>query len=220
MHPPFSAAQFFDVFRRYNEAVWPAQIALNLFGLAVAAAAWRARRHQSFAWARAAFAMLAALWLWTGVAYFLTFFTAITAGGKIFGALFVAEGFLLLMVAWRGVQLETGSAASVIAGVSILAYALLGYPAVALLAGQTYPALPTFGAPCPVTIFTFGFLSLLPASRKGLLLVIPLLWVAVSAHAVIAFHVVEDIGLPVAAIVAITVLHQRPHRSPAGHIAA
>lgn len=33
MNLPFTPEQFFEIFRQYNEAVWPAQIALNLFAL-------------------------------------------------------------------------------------------------------------------------------------------------------------------------------------------
>jgi len=51
MNLPFTSEQFFDVFRRYNEAVWPAQIALNLIGAFVAMAAWRANARRSWAWA-------------------------------------------------------------------------------------------------------------------------------------------------------------------------
>ena len=36
MNLPFTAEQFFDVFRRYNESVWPAQLALNAIALITA----------------------------------------------------------------------------------------------------------------------------------------------------------------------------------------
>ena len=85
MHPPFSAEQFFDVFRRYNETVWPAQIALNAVGLIAAAAAWRANARRSWRPARVAIALLAALWLWTGIVYFKMFFVTVTRAGEVFG---------------------------------------------------------------------------------------------------------------------------------------
>ena len=50
MDLPFTAEQFFDVFRRYNESVWPAQLALNGIALITAAAAYRgpsSREHSS-----------------------------------------------------------------------------------------------------------------------------------------------------------------------------
>lgn len=70
MNLPFTAAQFFDVFRRYNEGVWPAQLALNAVALVAAGAAYRANARRSWRWARAAIVCLAALWLWTGIVYF------------------------------------------------------------------------------------------------------------------------------------------------------
>ncbi len=36
---PFTAEQFFSVFERYNNAVWPAQVVLNLLGLGAIALA-------------------------------------------------------------------------------------------------------------------------------------------------------------------------------------
>lgn len=33
MKLPFTPEQFFEVFRQYNEAVWPTQLALNLVAL-------------------------------------------------------------------------------------------------------------------------------------------------------------------------------------------
>jgi hypothetical protein len=39
---PFTPQQFFEVFARYNAAVWPAQIGLNAVALACVALAFRA----------------------------------------------------------------------------------------------------------------------------------------------------------------------------------
>lgn len=43
-------------------------------------------------------------------------------------------------------------------GSVLIAYALIGYPATASLAGQWYPAVPTFGLPCPTPLVTLGLL--------------------------------------------------------------
>jgi hypothetical protein len=40
---PFTVEQFLDVFRRYNEQVWPAQLALLLLGVGAVVLAARAR---------------------------------------------------------------------------------------------------------------------------------------------------------------------------------
>jgi Family of unknown function (DUF6064) len=85
VHPPFSADQFFDVFRRYNDAVWPAQFLLLAIGLVAAAAAYRANARRSWRWAQVALTLLAILWLWAGVVYHKAFFTQLTEAGEIYG---------------------------------------------------------------------------------------------------------------------------------------
>src|SRR5689334_14214847 len=87
---PFTAEQFLDVFRRYNEAVWPAQWLLaGLAALGILAAARGTPRGS-----RVACAVLAALWAWTGLAYHVAFFRAVNPVAVVFGALFVVQGAL------------------------------------------------------------------------------------------------------------------------------
>lgn len=213
MHLPFTADQFFDVFRRYNEAVWPAQIALPIVALMAAGAAYRANARRSRTWARAAVVLLAGLWLWTGIVYFKMFFATITPAGQIFGSFFIAEAAVLLLCAWEmGPRLEPATPGSLAVSRFILVYALLLYPVAGIAAGQQYPALPTFGAPCPLTIFTFGFLAIFPSSISRVAIAVPVLWVAISSYAAFGFGVYEDFGLPAAAIAAIVVMHQETRR--------
>ena len=220
MQPPFTADQFFDVFRRYNEAVWPAQVALNVIGALAAAAAYRANARRSRTWARVAIVLLAGLWLWTGIVYFKMFFATITPAGQVFGSFFIAEAAVLLLCAWElGPRLEPASRASLVVSGFILVYALLLYPIAGIAAGQHYPALPTFGAPCPLTIFTFGFLAIFPSSISRVAIAVPVLWVAISSYAAFGFGVYEDFGLLAAAIAAIVVMVQEPRRLSVAHAA-
>jgi hypothetical protein len=219
MHPPFTADQFFDVFRRYNEAVWPAQVALNVIGVLAAAAAYRANARRSRTWARVAIVLLAALWLWTGIVYFKMFFVAITPAAQVFGSFFIAEAALLLICAWEIGPLERASRASLAVGGFIIVYALLVYPIVGMATGQAYPAFPTFGATCPITIFTFGVLCAFPSSVSRVAIAVPLLWVAISSYAAFGFSVYEDFGLLAAAIAAIVVMHQETLRSHVAPVA-
>ena len=213
MQPPFTADQFFDVFRCYNEAVWPAQVALNVIGVLAAAAAYRANARRSPTWARVAIVLLAALWLWTGIVYFKMFFVAITPAAQVFGSFFIAEAALLLISAWEIGPLEQASRTSLAVAGFIIVYALLVYPIVGMATGQAYPAFPTFGAPCPVTIFTFGLLALFPSNISRVAIAVPVLWVAISSYAAFGFSVYEDFGLLAAAIAAIVVMHQETRRS-------
>lgn len=212
MNLPFTSEQFFGVFRSYNEAVWPAQIALNLIGAFVAVAAWRANARRSWAWARAALIFLATLWLWTGIVYFKMFFASITPAGQIFGSLFIAQGGLLLIAAWQDSDsFEPATRPYITVAAAIIAYALLLYPLIGIAFGQRYPALPTFGAPCPMVVLTFGVFCLLPANTPRFAVAIPVLWALISSYAAFGFGVHEDLGLIAAAIAALAVIHHATH---------
>jgi hypothetical protein len=80
---------------------------------------------------------------------------------------------------------------------------LVVYPIWASLAGHPYPELPTFGLPCPTTIFTIGVLSLASSARLRPILVAPILWSLVGSQAAFLLDVKPDLGLLVAGIAAV-----------------
>ena len=200
---PFTAEQFFGVFAAYNEAVWPAQLVLIAAAVAVLALAW-SRGAGRDRWVSG---FLALLWAWTGIAYHLVHFTEINPAARAFGALFVLQAALFL---WWGVgrgKLEYGRTRGVraTAAWAILLYAIVVYPLLGSLAGHAYMASPTFGAPCPVVIYTFGVL-LLAGTVPLWLLVVPVLWALLGSTAVLAFGVYQDLGLILSAVLALTLL--------------
>jgi hypothetical protein len=83
-------------------------------------------------------------------------------------------------------------------GAIFIIYALIIYPLVGYAFGRTYPAAPTFGAPCPMVIFSFGLLMWTSEKVAPRLLIIPVLWSFVGSSAALGFGVVEDFGLLVA----------------------
>jgi len=201
MQLPFTVEQFFGVFQTYNSAVWPAQVLL--LALALLAVVFTALRHP---WSgMAVSAILAVLWVWLGAAYHLAFFARINPVAYGFGALSIVGGILF---AWHGAirrHLEFAFAKSLRAGfgVALLAFALLGYPVWATLAGHAYPELPTFGLPCPTTIFTIGVLALASGTSLRAVLAVPILWSLVGSQAAFLLDVKPDLGLLVAGVAAI-----------------
>lgn len=215
MTTPFTAEQFFDVFRNYNTAVWPAQIALLVVGICCAAAAYRASIKSSWRWGQVALVLLSLLWLWTAFVYHRMFFVTISPAGRVFGSLFVAEAGLLLLCVWQNGSMSLPSShshAAMTVGTLLLLYALAIYPLVGSVTGHHYPAAPTFGTPCPTTIFTFGIFCLLPGSIPRFALAIPVVWAVIGSYAAFGFGVHEDLGLIVAALATIVVIHQATHR--------
>jgi hypothetical protein len=216
MRPPFSSDQFFGVFVRYNEAVWPLQILLVTAAIVLVIVALSAPRRS-----RVVVAGLAALWAYSALVYHVAFFAALTPAAWLFAALFLVEAAVL---AWHGLHTRRLHLAvpldstARIAGSALILYALVGYPALAQVAGQQYPAVPTFGVPCPTTILTLGVLMWCLRPVPWSVLVVPVAWSLIATVAALTFGVVEDFALPVAAALAVVVL-ARParHGSPGAH---
>jgi Family of unknown function (DUF6064) len=76
-------------------------------------------------------------------------------------------------------------------------------PRLASLLGQQFPATPTFGLPCPTTIFTLGVLLWLQRPAPVSLLVIPLAWSVIGTAAALQLGVGEDFGLVVAGVLTV-----------------
>ena len=211
MQLPFTVEQFFGVFEAYNSAVWPVQIVLLL--LAALAVIFVALRRS---WSGVAVsAILAVLWIWLGAAYHLAFFARINPVAYGFGALSIVGG---LVFAWHGVirrRLEFSFCKSLRAaiGTALLVFALLVYPIWGTLAGHGYPALPTFGLPCPTAIFTIGVLALASGAGLRAVLTVPILWSLVGSQAAFVLDVKPDLGLLVAGVVAVG-LFIWPARAP------
>ena len=195
MSLPFTTAQFFDVFARYNTAVRPMQIVLLALGLAAAPLAATKR-----GWRIAAF-ILAGLWAWMAVAYHAAFFTAINPVAYFFAMAFVLEAVLIVRWATDTYQeFVRPSAMQIAIACVVFAYAFVGYPLIGYLIGERYPAAPTFGVPCPTTIFTFGIFALLASSLPASLLIIPIAWAFIGAFAALNLGVPQDLGLLVATL--------------------
>lgn len=202
MELPFTIDQFIGVFASYNTAVWPAQIVLNAMAVATIVLAIKSVPQAD----RIISSILGLLWLWTGFVYHWAFFTAVNPAAYVFGILCVVQGGLFLWMAardtmqyratthWRG-QL----------GIVFFLYGLLVYPVLGYILGHVFPASPTFGAPCPTTILTFGIL-LWARDVPRYLLIIPALWSLIGSSAAFSLGVREDFGLLVAGLVGTWVL--------------
>lgn len=186
------------MFGDYNVTVWPMPVGLTALALVAIALVFVDR-----GWtARVVAAILALYWAWIAIAYHLTHFAHVNPLAYVFAAISFAGalGFL-----WRGVIGNSmrfawrGSWRSAL-GVTLLAYALVAYPAWSWLAGHRYPEIPTFGLPCPTTIFTIGILAFLSAPIPRSVFVVPLLWSAIGVQAAFLLGVPQDLGLGVAGL--------------------
>lgn len=213
MDLPFSQAQFFEVIADYNVAVWPAQFVLTLLAVAmlvlVIRGPERAGRLVSYG--------LALLWCWVALAYHLAFFWSINPAAPLFAAvsLAAAAAFVWFGGIRGGLRFGRGLSSTAILGLVVVMFALAGYPAIGEYIGHRYPASPTFGLPCPITIFTFGILLMAAPNLPKVLVVAPLAWAVVGSTAAFALGVTQDLGLVVAAAAGVYLLLRRA--LPANH---
>ena len=198
---PFTTEEFFEVFARYNAAIWPAQIGAAALGLVALILLFRSGPVAS----RVISLILAAFWLLMGIGYHLLFFTRINTLAYAFGLLFVAQAALLLVDGVIRRQIAFGAEPGWRGWLawSLIAYGLVIYPLIGLFGSHPYPMTPLFGvAPCPTTIFTLGLLLLSNASWR--LFVIPLVWSVIGGSAAVLLAVPQDYGLILAGAIAAT----------------
>jgi len=201
MDIPFTLEQFYAVFRDYNESVWPAQLFLVAIALVSITLTLRPRRWSGVGVS----AILGFLWAWIAVAYHLSFFTRISPAAYFFAAVSMAGAAVFI---WQGVirrrlQFKWLPGMRAYAGVALIVFALVVYPIWSAYAGHSYPATPTFGLPCPTTIFTIGLLAFAVPPTPRSPLVVPVLWCLIGAQAAFFLGMQPDMGLVAAAVVGI-----------------
>lgn len=204
MNLPFTTDQFLSVFEHYNQAVWPLQIVLNLWGLVAIVLAFRKN-----VWSNRVIAgILAFLWLWIGLAYHIAFFAAINPAAYAFGILTIIQGIVFLIFGVFTPRLSFRFRPDVfgITGALFILYAMIIYPLLGYALGHAYPQAPTFGLPCPTTIFTFGMLLWTDIGLPRSALIIPVVWSAVGFMAALKLGILEDTGLLVAGIVGLVLI--------------
>lgn len=204
MKTPFNVDQFLNVFREYNESVFPVQVFFYLLAITAVYLTVKGNSKSNVVVS----GILAFFWLWMGIVYHLVFFTAINKAAYLFGMLFILQGILFLIFgALRGkLSFKFNRDKYGIAGIVMIFFALVMYPIVGYFYGHMYPSSPTFGLPCPTAIFTFGVLLLTDKKCPAALLIIPSIWSIIGFSAAITLGIIEDIGLLVSGIISVLLL--------------
>ncbi|MBD3164974.1 hypothetical protein GF324_00080, partial [bacterium] len=160
---PMTTEEFLQNFVTYNEGIQPIQVLLVIMAVIAVGLVFVKTKHGD----RITGWILGLLWLWTGLVYHINYFSAINPAAYLFGAVVTLEGVALLWaVGVKGnLSFNRRNTPSAWIGFAFVAYALLIYPLLGYTVGHVYPQQPTFGAPCPTTIFTFGML--LPARGRA-----------------------------------------------------
>jgi hypothetical protein len=197
----FSPRIYYRLFELYNAAIWPLQVAALALGAAILGLLLRDTSWRS----RAIAAILAACWLWVAWAYLLQRYDTINWAARYFAVGFALEALLL---AWIGIvrdrlRFRSGAEPARIGGFGLFLFALIAYPLIGRLAGRPWTQVEFFGvAPDPTAIATLGVL--VAAQRPHwLLLVVPLIWCAISAATLRTMQSPDAMVVPVAAALAL-----------------
>jgi len=207
MNIPFTIDQFLLVMQNYNVAVWPFQIILNLLAVTMVILSLKKTKRGD----KINSSILAFLWIWIGLAYHLIHFTSINKAAYVFGILFILQGiiFILTGVIKDFISFKFIPSVYSIFGWIFILYALIIYPILGHSLGHVYPRSPTFGLPCPTTIFTFGILLFTDKRLPKYILIIPFLWSIIGVSAAINLRIYEDFGLAIAGILGVILIYIR-----------
>jgi hypothetical protein len=196
----FTPDAFFSLFEQYNRAIWPGQFLAYGLGFIALLLTFRAFPQRD----RIIGAVLAAAWLWIGIAYHLLYFTQINFVAPAFAVLFVVQGLLFAWtLALRGrAAFRFRPDVFGLTGLGFALFAMIVYPLLGWFAGHGWPRSPVFGVtPSPTTIFTWGMLLLAQGRTPLHLTAIPLIWSLIGGSAAWLLAVPEDASLPLAAII-------------------
>jgi len=146
--------------------------------------------------------ILSFFWLWMGIVYHLLYFARINKAAYLFGGIFILQGLLFFYQGVLNNKLSYKFRFDKFgwAGALLMTFALIIYPLLGYVFGHFYPTSPTFGLPCPTTIFTFGILIWFDRKMPLSILIIPFIWSIIGFFAALQLGVLEDTGLLVAGI--------------------
>ncbi len=207
MKPPFTTEQFFDVFKNYNQTVFPMQILFYFLGFVMIYFTIKPSLKSDSIISL----LLAFFWLWMGIVYHINFFTTINKLAYVFAGLFIIQGILFLIfgVFQNKFLFQFQKNLYGISGMILILFSMIFYPILGYCFDHIYPFSPTFGLPCPTTIFTFGMLLLNQKKCSISILIIPFIWSIIGFMAAFQFGILEDISLIVASITSVSFIIHR-----------
>ncbi|MEM7398322.1 MAG: DUF6064 family protein [Pseudomonadota bacterium] len=194
----FAPQTYYRLFELYNASLWPAQILTLAAGVAIATLMVGGPRWRG----RLIAALLAFVWLLVALGYFMDRYAAINLAAPYFAWGFFLQAVLLAVVgSIRGhITFHGGKTRTAKTGLAVFVFALLVQPFMGPLFGRAWSGVELFGlAPDPTVVGTLGVL--LAADRiRWELLVIPVLWCAISGATLWIMESPEALLMPLAGL--------------------
>ena len=207
----FTAHTYYRLFETYNAAIWPAQVLAAALGIAILVLLRRGTPGGS----RGIAGILAAGWLWIGVAFLAKRYAAINGSTMYFAWAFGVEAALLLWLgaARGGLSFPRPTDLPRRAGLGIFLFALFVMPLADPLLRRSWTGSQLFLlCPDPTAVGTLGLLLLARARRRWPLMVIPTLWCLYTAIFLFAMKSPDWWIPPLAAAIVMTLTLFRPRR--------
>jgi hypothetical protein len=176
----FSPRVYYRLIELYNEAVAPAQVLTIGLGIAMLAAFFRPG-DSGFRFGAIA---LGASWLWVSYGFLWERFATINWPISYVVPFTVLQGVMLIGfgVSGAGLSLPARRSITTAAGLILFAAAVILYPFIAPLLDRPWAAAEIFGLmPDPTAIATLAFLAIAAGGVRWLLMIIPVLWCAISS---------------------------------------
>jgi hypothetical protein len=200
---PFTSEQFLNVFAAYNVLLWPFAAVLWVLSALALLMVMMGRSAD-----RATTLLLAVHWAWSAVAYHLVFFAEINPAAVAFAVGFLVQAAMLAIAVANPTSFSWRWRIRNAAGAVLAVYSLI-YPLLTVLAGHSYPRMPTFGVPCPTTLYTIGIL-LMSGHVRWSLLAIPLAWSIIGGSAAVLLGMTPDYALLLAGLAVLIVVSTSP----------
>jgi hypothetical protein len=204
----FSPRTYYRLFELYNAAIWPAQILSLGLGLTILALLPRPTPARS----RLIAALLAAGWLFAGIAFHLRRYATINEAAVSFAVGFALEAALLIGigVVRGGLSFAWPARPASRAGLGIFVFALVLEPAVGPLLGRSWRQAEIFGiAPDPTAVATLGLLLLASGRWRWALFVVPAIWCGITGATLLAMKAPDAWIPPLVAVVAVALALRR-----------
>ena len=185
----FSARTYYRLFEIYNRAVWPLHVLAIAAGIAILIGRLRGRALAVF---------LAADWLFIAWFFQIKRYATIQWAAKWFALAFAIEALLLIFFGFRRIT-QTSKC-----GLVLFGFALLIEPLIGLMTGRRWVTVEIFGiAPDPTAIATLGIALFADRRLGAVLMIIPMLWCAISGATLWAMHAPDAIVLLVTPAIAL-----------------
>lgn len=175
---PFTTDIYFRLLERMGEAFWP----LHLLTLALGAAALILTLKSR---ARLASLLIAPLWAFVALAFFIQRYAELNWAGSYAGYLFFAQAAILLLIALASCGMGKPAhwkSPPVVIGMVLAIFGLLGLPLIAPLTGGSWHQAEVFGIhPDPTAIVTLGLVLIaLRSFAMWIAAIVPALWMLIS----------------------------------------